>query len=76
MRAHYQELKNQFDIFIQSSVLFTVDPETKFVSYIDDQDIEKQGVAVRCKFSDTVAEIKNKVKEALQISSDFQMLEV
>jgi hypothetical protein len=57
-------------------LLFTVDPETKFVSYIDDQDIERQGVAVRCKFSDTVAEIKNKVKEALQISGDFQMLEV
>lgn len=57
-------------------MLFTVDPETKFVSYIDDQDIERQGVAVRCKFSDKVAEIKNKVKEALQISGDFQMLEV
>lgn len=52
-------------------MLFSVDPESKFVNYIDDENIEKQGVTVRCKFTDTVGQIKDKIKDTLQISGEF-----
>lgn len=75
-RAHYQELKNQFDIVIQPSVLFAIDSETNFVRYIDDENIDKQGVTVRCKFTDSVAQIADQVREKLAISGEFKMVEV
>jgi hypothetical protein len=54
-----------FDLVIQPAVLFGIDPATKFVKYVDDENIDSQGVKVRCKFTDSLAEVKQKIRQAL-----------
>jgi len=69
-------MKNQLDVIIQPSQLFNIDPATRFVNYIDDENIESQGVKIRCKFTDTVLEVKDMIRQNLGIKGDFYMLEV
>ena len=71
-------MKNQFDLVIQdSSLLFSVD-HNDFVTYVDDENTDEQGVKVRCCFTDTIAEIKEKVKKAcgLEDGKEFDLIEV
>ena len=76
-RIAYQELKNQLDLVIQPSLLFSIDEQQgAFVKYIDDENIDAQGVKVRCQFTDTIAEVKDKIKAKMQIEGNFQMIEV
>ena len=61
---------------VQPAVLFTIDPVTRFVKYLDDENLDAQGVKVRCKFSDSVADVKQKIRQALECETDYPMLEV
>ena len=58
-REHYENLKNQLDIIVQhQTAFFNIDESNFFVNYIIDENFEEQGVKVRCRFTDTVAEMK------------------
>lgn len=67
-------MKNQFDLVIQSQHLFTID-EDKFVKYIEDTNIEAQGIKVRCKFSDKIEEIMVKIKKECGLEGQFYIIE-
>lgn len=77
-RNHYNKLKNQFDLIVQPiETHFSVD-ENLFVKYINEEEIEEQGLKIRCQFTDTIFEIKEKVRAALGIEADkkFDLIEV
>jgi hypothetical protein len=63
-RDHYESLKNQLDIVVQhQTAFFNVNENNFFVNYIVDENFEDQGVKVRCKFTDTVADMKKQIAE-------------
>ena len=63
-------------IIQDSSAIFSVD-ENDFVTYVEDGNYEEQGVKVRCCFTDTVQEIKEKIRKECGIGEDkdFELIE-
>ena len=51
-------MENQFEIIVQDEALFKIESEHFFVSYIEDSQIEEQGIRVRARFNNTVGELQ------------------
>jgi len=41
-------------VVVQADSLFRVDEESQFVRYVVDEEVDEQGVKVRCRFTDNV----------------------
>jgi len=54
-------MQSQFDLIIQPSDLFKFDAESHFIKYAVDEQVEKQGEKVRCRFMWEVKEIKEMI---------------
>ena len=78
LRQNYDTLKNQFDIIMQdASTCFDIS-ETNFVKYRSLEKIIEQGTSLRLEFTDTVDEIRQKIRSHLGIhgAANLEMIEV
>lgn len=74
-RAYYASLENQLDLIIQDEALFTIDPESHFVKYVDDVTAEQAGIPVRVQFTDTVASVRKQISDQIGCT-EFTLFEV
>ena len=63
LRENYLSLENQIDVIIQDESLFSIDPESFFISYLDDSKIEEQGFKLRLCLQDPLISLKGKLAE-------------
>jgi hypothetical protein len=63
LRENHSSLENQIDVIIQDESLFSIDPESFFVSYLEDSKIEEQGFKLRLFLPDPLISLKGKLAE-------------
>ena len=62
-RESYHVLKNQFDVYLQDSQAFFTINDNNMVQYIDGNNAHEQGEKLRLEFTDTIDDIKGKVRK-------------